>query len=1020
MRTSFKWIALGLCWLGGVTVFSQTNWDNYELYGTRDRISHEVVLSIAQDHQGYLWVGTKNGLNRYNGSFFEPVPVPLDTAGPLVEAIYETVYCSRSGQLWTGTRSGIISRYEPASRQWEICTKEPLAESVTCFGEAPDGSVWFGGAEGSFGRIDKVSGKTETIGQRAEPVRNIAVFEGRVVLNDNILFNPRNAVCPEIERGYPVIYIGNDSQQVLFAQANNAIHILHDTVVNKIALPATQRNQANLVQCITPEGHMLVAGAGMVSGFDETGKQFLSLPISDTPNQEEMHLNVVFQDQSGVIWLGTNSGLLKIDFDKYRFLKWSARNGSRLLTHNYVRSIQTDRDGALWVGYKLGSVDRIEVEKTTTFSFGGEAAVATTNCVHQLTSGQWLFGCNEGLFVLNSLKGELIRPVELGGTAVGIWSIYEDKGGLIWVGTHLGGLLILNRNLKLLHRFRNNPHDPHSLSNNSVWDIFRDSKGTLWAGTDGGLDSVEVRYKAEDGVTGRKPAGDPKMEVLFHSIMDDPVFDGIGQEIWNLIEDARGRLWIGTTDGGIAVFDQERHTIKLLNRNTGYPFTCVSGISFDRFGFAWVSTINGLYRLDEQDSLVSSFAQGSGLMSNDFNFKASASNSNGHLFFGSKLGMEEVDPERFLGNDSILGEPVIYQLDVFNTPFRHDLRNGDTVYLEHNRNFLRIHFSLLDFRDPGNHKYQYRLVGFDAHQQTKDATRPYAEYTNIPPGTYPFQLLASNDNFLRNAKGMEITFIITPAFWQQIYFQVAVLLIVSGGLLWLILWRVRSYVLRQNEKERFQRELAEMELKALQTQMNPHFIFNALNAIQHYVLRNDIEKVNSYLGKFARLMRLILESSKHKFIRLSDEISLLEVYVELEQLRFGHHFDYVFEVGESMQMPEMEIPSLFIQPFIENAINHGLMNKKERGLLKVSFRETETHIHCTVDDNGIGRRKSLELKPAIGQHRSRSMEIIEEQTIRFREEGLPIEVEFVDKSPPETGTVVIIKIAKEHVKNSSS
>ncbi|MDO8367544.1 MAG: histidine kinase, partial [Saprospiraceae bacterium] len=199
---------------------------------------------------------------------------------------------------------------------------------------------------------------------------------------------------------------------------------------------------------------------------------------------------------------------------------------------------------------------------------------------------------------------------------------------------------------------------------------------------------------------------------------------------------------------------------------------------------------------------------------------------------------------------------------------------------------------------------------------------------------------------------------------------------------------------------------AELELKALQSQMNPHFIFNSLGAIQYFIRSDRTQEADGYLTKFAQLMRLFLESSKNKYITLAEEIRLLKLYVELEKMRFEGRFEAKFSVEKNIDTDEVEIPSMLLQPFVENAINHGLFHKKEKGLLQIKVTANGSkEIHCIVEDDGIGREAAGALREqSLKNYKSRAMQIVHERLEALSHvEGYEVKIEVNDLRHPDGG-----------------
>ncbi len=213
---------------------------------------------------------------------------------------------------------------------------------------------------------------------------------------------------------------------------------------------------------------------------------------------------------------------------------------------------------------------------------------------------------------------------------------------------------------------------------------------------------------------------------------------------------------------------------------------------------------------------------------------------------------------------------------------------------------------------------------------------------------------------------------IYPPFWQTWAFRLALAALVLALVWYFYQQQIRTVRQRETEKNAVRQQLADLEMKALRAQMNPHFVFNALNSVQNFILKNDTREASRYLTKFARLMRLILENSESPLVPLAREIELLRYYTELEQLRFNHRFTFDFQVDSNLQPESISIPGMLIQPHIENAIWHGLMHKTSPGQLWVRFRKAgDNTIICEIEDNGVGRDRAAEIeKDRPKNHRS--------------------------------------------------
>jgi len=233
------------------------------------------------------------------------------------------------------------------------------------------------------------------------------------------------------------------------------------------------------------------------------------------------------------------------------------------------------------------------------------------------------------------------------------------------------------------------------------------------------------------------------------------------------------------------------------------------------------------------------------------------------------------------------------------------------------------------------------------------------------------------------------SFKIVPPFWRTWWFITLVVLAVFGLTIFIMQYRISQV----NQKLALENALAESERKALRLQMNPHFVFNALDAISGFIFQNNAKEAVRYLGSFAKLMRITLESSRETVVPLQNEIQLLKNYIDLEQLRFNNKFQYFITVDDEVDVYDVQLPPMLLQPFVENAILHGLRNKEgEDGKLEISFLEADDHLVCTIEDNGIGRKKSAELN--VGKNKKSLATSITKERIELLSKSLGERVTF--------------------------
>lgn len=322
-------------------------------------------------------------------------------------------------------------------------------------------------------------------------------------------------------------------------------------------------------------------------------------------------------------------------------------------------------------------------------------------------------------------------------------------------------------------------------------------------------------------------------------------------------------------------------------------------------------------------------------------------------------------------------------------------------------NNIHIRFKGIAFRSHGEFVYKYRLVGLDTTWITTNSSSNFARYQSLPAGRYTFEVIALNEDGMPSTKASTLNIIILKPYWQQWWFYVLCGVGLVGLVSAIFSWRFRT-LRRRNELDK---RMANSQLTALKSQMNPHFMFNALNSIQDLVLQQDTENAQLYLGKFSELTRKVLEASGKEFIALDKEVEMLNLYLDLEKLRFGNELQYELSVGPQIDMDETQIPSMIIQPFIENALKHGLLHKQGEKQLSISFTQQGNALICTIDDNGVGRKASAEINARKKKHQSFATQATNER-LRLLNEfyKLHIELEIIDK---EVGTMVVVRIPSQ-------
>jgi len=437
----------------------------------------------------------------------------------------------------------------------------------------------------------------------------------------------------------------------------------------------------------------------------------------------------------------------------------------------------------------------------------------------------------------------------------------------------------------------------------------------------------------------------------------------------------------------------------------------ISKLHFDKDKQLWFFSDVGLIEYDLITHNFKIYNENDGLTKNNWTEDVSGCNcDNGQFIFstGSQFAMLEAKDSVEQGYNLLpyVNSVSVYEERIFTN---YSMSNNHSINLLPSENYFTVNYSAYS-KQPGKPTIiEHKLEGFDREWQS--GSPPYsASYANISPGDYTFKVRAKYLGNDWNYNNDDLFINIEPSFTESNTF-IALLSLLGMSLLYLF-YRLRTNFLMKEErlKSSFKEELAKSKLEALRSQMNPHFLFNCLNSIDNYILNKQPHIASDYLSKFSKLMRKILDHSKMERINLEEELDTLKIYMEMEQMRFEDKFTYNINVSEDIDMHKIEIPPMLLQPYIENAIWHGLIHKEGAGCIDISIFRKNGGIVCNIEDDGIGREKSRQLK--LNQdttRKSHGMKIIKERLRLIKEiEGMGGEVVISDLNKPSTVLLLAI------------
>lgn len=470
------------------------------------------------------------------------------------------------------------------------------------------------------------------------------------------------------------------------------------------------------------------------------------------------------------------------------------------------------------------------------------------------------------------------------------------------------------------------------------------------------------------------------------------------------IKNYNNKVYVATADAGIVILTNNR-IVGLITDSTGLSSSNIKTLHISG-SILWVGTIKGINKIDlNTNKVLSKYTTNDGLPSDIIN-AIYYDNSDSSIWVGSPEGLT------FFKEKDILSQSmcnlVIENISISKTSIKTDSNQFSLKYYDN----IQFQFVGISLRSGDEIVYHYKLDGLDVNYNT--TTERLLSYPSLPPGNYTLTLYATN-KFGVKSKTYTCSFYVNPPFWKTWWFY-TLELSAFAFIIWLILYtrfkrKKKEYKLNAD----FKVLLADMEQQALQAQMNPHFIFNSLNSIQQFMLQNDKQQANKYLTSFASLIRKTLNYSAQKNISVTDEVEYLKQYVGLELLRFNNSFTCIINVSDDIESDLITIPALLLQPFVENAIRHGIRNKTTSdGVLLIEFSMQNDNLICVIEDNGVGRKKAQEIKSQTHfEYQSKGLDITEKRiTLLNTKPNSKLRLDVIDlvEGGNATGTRVIVSI----------
>ncbi len=933
-----------------------------QTYSLAEGLAQSQVYAVWADAHGYIWAGTQGGgLSRFDGLSF----TTFSTKEGLPDEVVNDIWAGEKGDLWVGTNNG-IAVFD--GQHFKTVLDKGI---IALDGYKQD--IWALSTDSLYHKK-----KDKTWEAVAFPKPYLITYD-ILIDKDRLLLGSDRGVWQWFKGKWTLLKVKFSGIQQIWS------------------LYSYRNTQ---VWGLSAGGELFIVGA------DSLRRQSIP-PCIPT---------VFYIAPSGDSWLGTQrSGLFVLPKGSRQWEHIQKKDG---LGSNFIRAITGDIWGNIWVGNSGGGLSRLQQSPFRSYDQQRGLPGKEVYALLEDDSLGLLLSLNEQGIYQQNFNNPIVYNSDESIRSLKIKSFALDHKKRLWIGTEREGLKMQT--------------DSNWLEVRSCGAYIQDvlptknvsASGQMWVAT--AYEGLSLLSMKEDS-----------NGIEFHCKnygTRDQLPTG---RIENLAYDNSGRLLISYRNQGVACWLPGKlywHS----NRETGLPSNWIRAARQDAAAYYWLASSNGLIRLDwhGKEAQIDVFNHKDGLESD--NFYSLVLDENNDVWAGSEKGVELIKLNEarlpihidFLGKDDgftgienctnaalmdskgnlwfgtmngLMMKPngdfelqqlpppllAIEDLRIFYESIKKDkkqnvLSNWGAIkrplVLKYFQNHIGIRLSAHDLAKPSAIRYQWKLEGWD-EQWSPPGTQQDITYANLPPGNYQFSAKAVGEGG-RESKLVKFDIEIIPAFWQTQWFQGLLIGVLALFLILFIWLSVRKWKRKQKvveERLRLDNKLLELEQKALQLQMNPHFLANALQGIQYELNHGDKEKASRYLDKFGNFMRTTLYHSRSSKISLADELGNLKHYLDIEKFRLGDRFTYHFDVPEDLEIDLIQISPMLLQPFLENAIYHGLQSKEKDGKLDIIIREKGLeYLLITIKDNGpgLGRNKHNNQR---SNHRSVSLKVIQER-----------------------------------------
>lgn len=957
-------------------------------------LSQSSVFSICQDKKGFLWFGTLEGLNKYDGYNFTVFRANQWSEHSLSSSTIFKIYEDKQANLWIGTLGGGLNKYDRHKENFISYmnnTSDPTSLSnnnVRAIFEDSEGRLWIGTNNG-LNVLDKKTGKFIRYYNNPANSNSLSndyvwsIYEDR---NHQIWVGTygglnkydrksdgfvRYTYTPGQKQGLSNNYIWDifeDSKGRFWIGTNNGLNLFDRktskfTVFTKNPADPLSISQNNIWKIYEDKNGIiwvgtLGGGLNRIVELPEGKYGFIKYQYSAYNPSSISHNYIwsIFEDKSGVMWIGTDIGLNRYDSRKEKFRLYQNDPFSiNSLSNNEVTAITGDNSNRIWIGTRNG-LNLYDPQKNTYIRYNSNPKSRnslSTNYIRSLYEDKkgilWIGTNGGGLDELDTRNNRFtyhkVGPGDNYISDNNVTAIHEDKSGILWVGT-LSGLNIYDRTKQSFSHYLNDLRDPYSISHNYVYSICEDSRGTLWIGTlGGGLN----RFDKKNSRFIRYQAGTGNPNSLSNNY------------VWTIMEDnANGSdvLWIGTNDG-LNKLDLQNNKVTVFKEKDGLTNNVIYGILKDNKDNLWLSTNKGIAKFDLKKKTFRNYTPGDGLQGNQFSGGAFFKTPKGEMFFGGINGFNGFYPDSIKDN-SLVPPIVITDFLIFNksikvdgnSPLSKSITETGEIRLNYSQSVFSFEFAALHYSNPTENQYAYKLEGFDK-DWNYSRTRRFVTYTNLDPGTYVFRVIGSNNDGVWNKTGASIKIIISPPYWRTWWFILLCCLLTIAAIWSFFAIRMRHLL----DIERLRLKISADLHDDIGTRLTEISMLSDIAYHMHDEERTaEIKETVKKVGGIAR--NLIDNMSDIIWLINPKKDSLSELFIKLRD-SYEEIFSYsqiLLHINNAEYLEQIKLPIeyrkhlyLIFKEALNNSLKYGKCSE-----ISINTQVNGRILDVTLYDNGIG------------------------------------------------------------------